>query len=55
MSLRGRLAKMASDFLRTTLATTSMLDHVAATGMDTALAGCGIKDVVTIRAMSVII
>jgi hypothetical protein len=54
MSLRGRLAKMASDFLRT-LATTSMLDHVAATGMDTALAGCGIKDVVTIRAMSVII
>jgi len=31
------------------------LDHVTATGMVTALAGCGIKNVVTIRAMSVII
>jgi hypothetical protein len=31
------------------------LDHVAAAGMVTALAGCGIKNVVIIRAMSVII
>jgi hypothetical protein len=31
------------------------LDHVAATGMVTRLAGCGIKNVVTIRATSVII
>src|SRR5262245_29551300 len=31
------------------------LDHVAATGISTGLAGCGIKNVVTRRAMSVII
>jgi hypothetical protein len=31
------------------------LDHVPATGMVTALAGSGIKNVLTIRAMSVII
>jgi hypothetical protein len=31
------------------------LDHAAATGMVTTLAGCGIKNVVTTRATSVII
>ena len=33
----------------------ALLDHVAVTGIVTALAGCGIKNVVTIRATSVII
>jgi hypothetical protein len=32
----------------------ALLDHVAATGMITALAGCGIKNVVTIKAIRVI-
>jgi hypothetical protein len=33
----------------------ALLDHVAVTGIVTALAGCGIKNVVTTRATSVII
>ena len=33
----------------------ALLDHVAVTGIVTALAGCGIKNVVTTKATSVII